>query len=70
MTIFQPRPDRPLTGEIEPWRCTGCDTLMYNLDEEGKPAPGAPTPRWWSMEHPKLCSLCYEMEMAAKKKEE
>ena len=59
-------PSRQLKDEIEPWRCTNCNKLIYNLDEEGHPAPGAPASRWWSLEHNRVCNFCYEVALAAK----
>lgn len=45
----------------EPWTCTSCGHLMYNLDAEGYPAPGAPLPRFWDTEHTRVCLACYGM---------
>src|SRR5690348_7625339 len=56
-------PDHQLTGEIEPWRCCCCKALIYNLDKKGYPAPGAPTPKFWSTRLRAVCSMCYGMMM-------
>jgi len=45
----------------EPWRCTSCGELMYNLDAKGYPRSGAPMPHFWSLEHNEVCSACYFM---------
>ena len=60
----------PLKGEIEPWRCSHCKKFIYNVDEDGHPEPGAPMPRWWSIEYPKVCNFCYDVALAAKEKAE
>lgn len=54
-----------LTGEIEPWRCDSCEQLMFNVDEAGLPISGAPMPHFWDVQHPQVCSVCYDMAMAA-----
>jgi hypothetical protein len=45
----------------EPWRCSACQYLMYNLDEYGYPAAGAPTPHMFNKNYPKVCSTCRKM---------
>lgn len=45
----------------EPWRCSCCGELMYNVDEKRDPAPGAPTSKWFSDEYKRCCSVCYQM---------
>src|SRR6185312_8038571 len=55
--------DPPPPPEREPWRCRHCQTFMYNRDEKGNPAPGAPTPKWGGPSYPELCSVCFEMKM-------
>lgn len=49
--------------ESEPWRCTHCEKLMFNVDEKGYPAPGAPTPLFVSVCYPKVCSLCWTLDL-------
>lgn len=43
------------------WRCQFCDKLIYNLDEKGYPAPGAPPPRFVSRRYQKVCVLCFDI---------
>jgi hypothetical protein len=41
----------------EPWKCANCEKLIYNLDRQGKPAPGSPPmPKWGGPEHQKVCT--------------
>lgn len=54
-----PITDPTLSQEI--WRCRYCQTLMYNLDDAGNPAPGAPIPRYGGLEYPELCTVCFGM---------
>lgn len=46
---------------IEPWRCEFCQRLIYNLDEDGYPAPGAPEAYFFSLEYARICSVCHAM---------
>lgn len=43
------------------WRCEYCDKLIYNLDEWGHPAAGAPPPRFLSRAYTKVCTLCFDI---------
>ena len=62
--MFPATPSQPeLTGEIEPWRCCACRALIYNRDKKGYPAPGAPTPKFWSMRLRAICTTCHQMIM-------
>lgn len=51
----------------EPWRCSGCSRLMYNLDPRGYPKQGAPIPLYVNNDHKAVCSLCYELHSALDK---
>jgi len=42
----------------EPWRCDGCNQLMFILFPKEK-LVGAPAPKFGTHEYPKLCSLCF-----------
>lgn len=46
---------------IEPWRCDNCGYLMYNIDKNGYPAPGAPIGMKIKGESTRVCSLCCDM---------
>ena len=61
MVGFKSHLDDTPVSRAEPWRCGGCNRLMYNLDSEGKPAPGAPLPNYLDEEHPEVCTLCYQL---------
>jgi hypothetical protein len=45
----------------EPWRCSVCGLYVYNLDDEGYPASGAPSPRYISQTFPIVCSVCWTL---------
>jgi hypothetical protein len=45
----------------EPWRCTVCKIFVYNLDDHGKPIPGAPSPRYISRDYPVVCLTCWQL---------
>lgn len=68
--LDKPSQQKLFKGEIEPWRCKHCNKLIYNRDENGYPVPGAPVPRWWSLEFNKVCNFCYDVALAAKEKVE
>jgi len=52
---------------IDAWRCTGpCKGLMYNVDEAGKPIPGAPRAYYVDETYPRLCNVCYDMLQSIK----
>jgi hypothetical protein len=53
----------PPNEKKEPWRCCGCKRLMYNLDANKYPAPGAPYPVFLNKQYPEVCNVCYEMYM-------
>lgn len=55
--------ERQLPGHVErePWRCQQCNALIYNLDSDGHPAPGAPLPKYGGPDHPEICTLCFQM---------
>lgn len=50
----------------EPWTCASCGIFVYNLDSEGRPAPGAPSSffggEYSGKRYEKICTLCYEMK--------
>jgi hypothetical protein len=46
---------------VEPWRCMACNSLMYNLGADGKPAEGAPSASYGNDEYKRVCSMCYGM---------
>lgn len=46
----------------EAWKCANCEKLIYNLDRQGKPAPGSPPPKWGGPEHQKVCTLCFQLK--------
>lgn len=48
-------PEKPLSA----WRCNHCQELMYNTDNRGRPAPGAPTPNFYNKDYQKVCFLCF-----------
>lgn len=50
-------------NSIKAWHCGLCDKLMYNLDCDGYPAPGAPEAHFLSLEYPRVCSLCHGIWM-------
>lgn len=43
------------------WRCSVCNKLIYNLDKNGHPAPGAPIPHFVSLEYQRVCSACHAL---------
>lgn len=45
----------------EAWRCVVCDFLVYNLDENGYPASGAPSPKFVSTDYPIVCKACWAL---------
>lgn len=47
----------------EPWRCASCEKLIYNLDGNGRPAPGAPLPKYGGPDHKEVCSVCFQMKL-------
>ena len=57
----------PSTVEVErkPWRCTGCDQLMYGVewaDDRQYPSPlNTPAGLFISKEQPHVCHVCWEM---------
>lgn len=48
---------------IEPWRCSECGELMYNISEDGNPAPGAPVGVTISIDETngRYCLLCAQI---------
>jgi hypothetical protein len=48
---------------IEPWFCGNCDEFMYNKDQDGYPAPGAPVGLAVKYDNRsmRICLLCAEM---------
>jgi len=54
----------PSSRPWEPWRCTACGVFVYNLDDSGNPAPGAPVPRYISRDFPIACSVCWSLYTA------
>jgi hypothetical protein len=61
----------PITLDVDrqPWRCDSCGLFVFNKDENGHPAPGAP-PSFFGGEHggkkyENVCAVCYEMKDAA-----
>lgn len=48
---------------LEPWRCGECNELMYNKDQEGYPAPGAPLGLEVKIddESIRVCLMCAEI---------
>jgi hypothetical protein len=54
----------PETNVVDPWRCRLCEKLIYNIDENGYPRPGAPLPLWGGIKFSQVCSLCFEMQSA------
>lgn len=38
-----------------------CGSLIFNLDEDGRPIPGAPDAKFISSECPRVCSLCAQL---------
>lgn len=49
----------------DPWRCSHCQMLMYNLligaNLRRFPIPGSPTPNEINPDYPEVCSLCLYM---------
>lgn len=45
----------------DPWRCKACNQLMMLTDKKGNPA-GAPMPKHGGIEHPELCTACFQMK--------
>ena len=54
-----------LNHNREPWRCQGCQALIYNTTVEKEfrvyPRAGAPMPKAVSAEYDKLCQMCASM---------
>lgn len=48
-------------GAPEAWRCDACGSLIYNVDEQGYPAAGAPMPHYWNVSKPAVCAVCYAL---------
>jgi hypothetical protein len=52
----------------EPWTCDSCGLFVYNLDENGKPAPGAPSPyfggEYSGRRYEQVCTACFQMKDA------
>lgn len=48
-------------GDKTAWRCQNCRMLVYNLDEFGYPAPGAPEWKFASKFWNRLCTLCFQL---------
>ena len=48
---------------LDPWRCAECKGLMYNLDDRGRPSPGAPIGLVVTIneERKRVCSVCADM---------
>lgn len=60
--------DRPelvdAAGVGDPWRCSSCRYLMYNLqfiDGRFAPVAGAPHSKFLSKEFPRVCNVCFDM---------
>jgi hypothetical protein len=47
----------------DPWRCQACNALIHNIDSEGRPAPGAPLPKYATLAYDAVCSMCHGMSM-------
>jgi len=45
------------------WKCSACKALMYNVDEQGKPLPGAPIGLVVVIDsvRKRVCTMCAEM---------
>lgn len=53
---------------LSPWRCSECKQLMYCIDGEGKPTPGAPIGLAITMDsgdRKRVCTMCAEIYIAA-----
>jgi hypothetical protein len=57
-------PKIKVTVEIEPWHCDACCSLIYNLDANGHPTPGAPDPKYFDVTWQHLCTACFELVSA------
>jgi len=55
--ILSDRPDS--AKHWDNWTCCVCQKLIYNLDKNGKPIEGAPTPHYVSRDYPVVCQLCF-----------
>ena len=45
----------------DPWRCSHCGLLIYNIDPEGYPVAGSPLGLFINIQYPRVCHLCYYM---------
>ena len=55
-------------GVGEPWRCSSCCALMYNLqfiDGFYRPVAGAPNSKFLSKDYPRVCNMCFDMHTIA-----
>src|SRR6266850_7065427 len=41
------------------WNCSCCGFYVYNLDKNGYPSEGAPSPHYLSRDYPVVCSVCW-----------
>lgn len=48
---------------LDSWRCSSCNALMYNIDEEGRPTPGAPIGLVVTIaeRRQRVCSMCADI---------
>jgi len=41
------------------WKCSCCGFFVYNLDKNGYPSEGAPSPHFINRDYPVVCSVCW-----------
>lgn len=51
---------------LDSWRCAECGGLMYNVDAEGRPTPGAPIGIAINIDgkRERVCSMCASLYIA------